>query len=250
MKTALFALAAVLALPVLSSLAAPVEPAKLNTLTPAEAAKGWKLLWDGRTTNGWHTADGRTVPNADWTIADGVLQVHADGGKGSGHGGDLISDEDFTDFELSIDFKLTPEANSGIKYFVNPDKAHGGDPYIGLEYQLLDDDRHPDAKLGRDGDRTEASLYDLIPAAKSKPYRSIGEWNTAKIVVRVAHTEHWLNGVKVVDFERFTPEFRKLVAESKYKDLPNFGELHHGHLQLQDHGDGASFRNLKIRILK
>lgn len=220
-----------------------------NTLTKAEKAQGWKLLWDGKTGQGWHTAGGASIPNANWTIADGVLLDHADGGHGEGHSGDLISNGDYTDFELSVDFKLAPGSNSGIKYFVQ-DKDTGGDPTIGLEYQLLDDVRHPDAKLGKNGDRTEGSLYDLIPAAKDKPYREPGEWNTAKIVVRGAHTEHWLNGVKVVEFERFTPEFRQLVKESKYKSLPGFGEFHHGHIQLQDHGDVASFRNIKIRELK
>ena len=220
-----------------------------NSLTKAEKAQGWKLLWDGKTGQGWHTAGGASIPNANWTIADGVLLDHADGGHGEGHSGDLISNGEYTDFELSVDFKLAQGANSGIKYFVQ-DKNTGGDPTIGLEYQLLDDVRHPDAKLGKNGDRTEGSLYDLIPAAKDKPYREPGQWNTAKIVVHGAHTEHWLNGVKVVDFERFTPAFRQLVQESKYKPLPGFGEFHHGHIQLQDHGDVASFRNIKIRELK
>ncbi len=220
-----------------------------NTLTQAEIQQGWRLLWDGKSGAGWHTASGEAIPNENWTIADGVLLDHADGGYGHGHSGDLLTDGDYRNFELSVDFKLASGANSGIKYFVNTDKANGGDPTIGLEYQLLDDDRHPDAKLGRDGNRTEASLYDLIPAARNKPYRPIGEWNTARIVVRGAHTEHWLNGVKVLDYERFTPEFRHLVQESKYKSLPNFGELHRGHIQLQDHGDTASFQNIKIRVL-
>lgn len=232
------------------ALVSQLAPAQTpNTLTRAEEAQGWKLLWDGKTGAGWHTADGQSIPNESWTMVEGVLLDHADGNHGHGHAGDLLSDGDYENFELSVDFKLAPGANSGIKYFVNTDKASGGDPSIGLEYQLLDDDRHPDAKLGRDGNRTEASLYDLIPAKKDKPYRPIGDWNTAKIVVRGPHTEHWLNGVKVVEYERFTPAFRQLVQESKYKPLPGFGELHHGHLQLQDHGDAASFRNIKIRVL-
>ncbi len=162
-----------------------------NTLTQAEIQQGWKLLWDGKTGAGWHTASGEAIPNESWTIADGVLLDHANGGHGHGHSGDLLTDGDYRNFELSVDFKLASGANSGIKYFVNTDRANGGDPTIGLEYQLLDDDRHPDAKLGRDGNRTEASLYDLVPAAKNKPYRPIGEWNTARIVSRGPHTEHW-----------------------------------------------------------
>lgn len=241
MKTLVVAAAALLALGAVAQ-----EP---NTLTSAEKAQGWKLLWDGKTGAGWHNAKGDAIPNRGWKIDDGVLTLLHSDGHGHDFGGDLLTDEDFGDFELSIDFRTTPGGNSGIKYFVNTDKATGGDPSIGFEYQVLDDDVNPDAKLGRDGDRTEASLYDMIPAAKNKPYRAVGEWNTARIVVRGANGEHWLNGVKVLEYERFTPAFRQIVADSKYKSLPHFGELRHGHLQLQDHGDGVSFRNLKIHEL-
>ena len=220
-----------------------------NALTARDAKAGWKMLWDGKTGQGWHTAKGGSIPNQGWQIEGGTLTLLHSDGHGHEFGGDLLTDEDFGDFELSVDFKTTPGGNSGIKYFVNTDKATGGDPAIGFEYQLLDDDVNPDAKLGRDGNRTEASLYDMIPAAAGKPYRPIGEWNTARIVVRGAHGEHWLNGTKVLEYERFTPVFRQLVAQSKYKDLPHFGELRHGHIQLQDHGDGISFRNIKIRVL-
>ena len=241
LKVVLLTLGALL--PVAANAQAP------NTLTKAEAAGGWKLLWDGRSGSGWHTATNGSVPNDGWTIEGGILTLRSSGGHGHGKGGDLLTDGDYGDFELTVDFKTTPGGNSGIKYFVNTDKATGGNPSIGFEYQVLDDDVNPDAKLGRDGDRTEGSLYDMIPAAKNKPYRPVGEWNTARIVVRGAHGEHWLNGMKVLEYERFTPQFDKLVAESKYKDLPNFAVLHHGHIQLQDHGDGASFRNIKIREL-
>lgn len=230
-------------------LAASATAQAPNTLTRAEQAQGWKLLWDGRTGAGWHTAKGEAIPNRGWHMEDGVLHLLHSDGHGHDFGGDLLTDEDFGDFELSFDFQTTPGGNSGVKYFVNTDPATGGNPSIGFEYQVLDDDVNADAKLGRNGDRTEASLYDLIPAAKNKPYRPVGEWNTARIVVRGAHGEHWLNGMKVLEYERFTPGFRQLVQESKYKSLPNFGELRHGHIQLQDHGDAVSFRNLKIHVL-
>jgi hypothetical protein len=156
------------------------------------------------------------------------------------------------------DFKTTPGANSGIKIFVQPnispvDKVTGkptaAGSAIGLEFQILDDERHPDAKLGRDGDRTIGSLYDLIPAAKDKKVMPVGEWNHARILSRGKHVTFWLNGEKTLEFERGSPEFRAAVALSKFKEIPNFGEWADGHILLQDHGDRVSFRNVKIHEL-
>ncbi len=208
----------------------------------------------------WRSARGDDFPSHGWTIADGVLSVVGAGGAESTGGGDLLTRERFSSFELSVDFRLTPGANSGIKYFVQPDlrpidaagKPAATGSAIGCEFQLLDDERHPDAKLGRDGNRTLSSLYDLIPAAPAapdKPSRAIGEWNTARIVARGAHVEHWLNDVKVLEYERGSDAFRALVAQSKYKDISGFGEWPDGHILLQDHGDLVSFRNLQIRRL-
>ena len=149
-----------------------------------------------------------------------------------------------------VDFKLTEGANSGIKYFVNTDLNKGPGSSIGLEYQILDDERHPDAKLGNhEGSRTVASLYDLIQADPDKPINPIGEWNTARIVSDGMHVEHWLNGVKVLEYERKSPEYKKLVSESKYAKWPNFGEGDEGHILLQDHGDLVHFKNIKLREL-
>jgi hypothetical protein len=178
-----------------------------------------------------------------------MISVTEHGGEEGGNAGDIITTRKYANFELLVDFRITPGANSGIKYFVDPDLNKGPGSSIGFEYQILDDAVHPDAKKGRNGDRTLASLYDMIPAAKNKPVKPIGEWNTARIVIRGAHGEHWLNGVKVVEYERFTPQFRQLVAESKYHVWPNFGELHDGDILLQDHGFPVSFRNIKIREL-
>jgi hypothetical protein len=141
---------------------------------------------------------------------------------------------------------------SGLAYLVDPaftpgHGGHGSD--VGFEYQILDDALHPDAKKGRDGDRTVASLYDLIPAPKSKPVAPVGQWNTARIVIRGTHGEHWLNGVKVIEYDRDTPKFRALVAASKFHIYPHFGEANDGYLLLQDHGFPVSFRNLKIHEL-
>lgn len=232
--------------------ALPLTAQTPNTLTKQEAAQGWHLLFDGKTPAGWHSTHGSGFPTSGWEVKDGMISVTEHGGEEGGNAGDIITTRKYTNFELSVDFRITPGANSGIKYFVDLDMTpgHGGHgSAIGFEYQILDDAVHPDAKKGQSGDRTLASLYDMIPAAANKPVRPIGEWNTARIVVRGAHGEHWLNGVKVVEYERFTPEFRKLVADSKYHVYPDFGEAHSGYILLQDHGFPVSFRNIKIREL-
>lgn len=226
-----------------------------NTLTEQEKKDGWRLLWDGRTTEGWRSAKAETFPGKGWEIKDGVLAVLAAGGAEAAAGGDIITRERFSEFELLVDFKITPGANSGIKYFVQPNldpitgagaKAATGSA-IGLEFQILDDQRHPDAKAGRDGNRTIASLYDLMPAAATKEPSPVGEWNTARIVVSGKHVEHWLNGKKVLEYERGSEVFRELVKKSKYKQIPGFGEWADGHILLQDHGNCVSFRKIRIK---
>lgn len=228
-----------------------------NTLTKQEKADGWRVLWDGKTSKGWRSAKADSFPSKGWVMENGELTVLANGGAESTNGGDIITRERYSQFELLVDFKITPGANSGIKIFTQPNldpvtgtgaKAATGSA-IGLEYQVLDDERHPDAKLGRDGDRTLGSLYDLLPASKNKAPNPIGEWNTAHIVVRGQHVEHWLNGKLILQYERGSPEFRKAVALSKFKNIPGFGEWPDGHILLQDHGDQVSFRNIKIRDL-
>lgn len=221
-----------------------------NTLTPEEAKNGWKLLWDGKTTNGWRGAKLDHFPNKGWTIDNGVLIVNAADGKESADGGDIITDDQYGDFELKVDFKLTKGANSGIKYYVDPELNKGAGSAIGLEYQILDDANHPDAKLGaQPGSRTVCSLYDMIQADPKKPITPIGEWNTAYIVSKNNHVEHWLNGVKVLEYERGSKDFERLVKESKYKVWPNFGLAKRGYILLQDHGNKVYFRNVKIKAL-
>ena len=227
-----------------------------NRLTEAERSAGWKLLWDGKTTQGWRSAKGPVFPKKGWSIADGVLSVEKSGGAEATNGGDIITTRDYKSFELSVDFRLTPGANSGIKYFVDPNLLKGDGSAIGLEFQLLDDERHPDAKMGRDGNRTIGSLYDLItarnlsdPDSPGKRVNPPGEWNRAVVVVRGKHVEHWLNGFKVVEYERGSPAFRELVALSKYAKWPNFGEWEQGPILLQDHGDRVDFRSIKLREL-
>jgi len=250
MRTSLF-LASVLLLATTAA-HAQTTPQPPNTLTKAEVAQGWHLLFDGKSSTGWRSTHSETFPASGWKIADGMINVDEHGGEEGGNSGDIISTRKYANFELLVDFRATPGANSGIKYFVSLDLTPGHDGHgsaIGFEYQVLDDALHPDAKKGVNGNRTVASLYDLIPAATTKPIHPIGQWNTARIVVRGTHGEHWLNGVKVLEYDRLTPAFRKLVAESKFHIYPGFGELNEGYILLQDHGFPVSFRNLKIREL-
>lgn len=222
-----------------------------NKLAPYEQENGWKLLFDGKTTNGWIGAHKNTFPEKGWRLKDGILQVMASNGDESTNGGDIVTQKEFAAFDLSFDFKLTDGANSGIKYFVTLNEQSKGSA-IGLEYQLLDDDLHPDAKLGRDGNRTLGSLYDLIKAKKIKRFfRKPGNWNTGRVIVYPNnHVEHYLNGVKVLEYERGSQAFRDLVAQSKYKIWPDFGEAQKGHILIQDHGNEVSFRSIKIKELK
>ena len=221
---------------------------KDNTLTEEEKNTGWKLLFDGQTTNGWRGAKLDHFPQKGWEVKDGTLKVIASNGGESTNGGDIITVDTYGDFELSIDFKITEGANSGIKYFVDPELNKGPGSAIGCEFQILDDEKHPDAKLGVKGNRTLASLYDLISSAKVN-FNGIGKWNTARIIVEGNHVEHWLNGEKALEYERGNQEWRALVAYSKYKDWPEFGEAKTGYILLQDHGNEVSFKNIKVRIL-
>ena len=222
-----------------------------NTLTEQEKAQGWSMLWDGKTTEGWRGAYKDKFPEGGWRIQDGELQVLESGGGESVNGGDIVTEKEYDAFDLQLQFKLTEGANSGIKYFVTENEKVNNASAIGLEYQLLDDEKHPDAKMGRDGNRTLASLYDLKTSEKNPRFlKPIGEWNQARLIVKPDNTvEHWLNGIKVLEYKRGSEEFRDLVAKSKYKVWPNFGEAEKGHILLQDHGNEVAFRSIKIKEL-
>nr|WP_310789546.1 DUF1080 domain-containing protein [uncultured Alistipes sp.] len=220
-----------------------------NTISEREAAQGWTLLWDGKTTDGWRGAKRDDFPPSGWEIRDGMLCVQKSDGRESANGGDIVTTRKYKNFELVADFEITEGANSGIKYFVDPDMNKGEGSAIGCEFQILDDQRHPDAKLGVKGNRKLGSLYDLIPAPDNKPFRP-GQFNTARIVVKGNHVEHWLNDVKLIEYDRNDQEWNALVAYSKYRDWPNFGNSESGYILLQDHGDEVHFKNIKIRELK
>jgi len=229
----------------------------LNQLSQREQEEGWKLLWNGKTTEGWKGARLDNFPEKGWSINDGVLQVHGSGGAESAHGGDIVTTGKYGNFILELDFKYSEGANSGIKYFVDAELNKGPGSSIGCEYQILDDTKHPDAKNGVAGNRTLASLYDLIAAdaliytpTEQRPKRvNHYGWNRAKIVSDNGYVAHYLNGIKVVEYERGTQMWRALVAYSKYKKWDKFGELPEGRILLQDHGDDVFFRNIKIKEL-
>lgn len=222
-----------------------------NNLTDYEKANGYKLLFDGKTTAQWKAAYNSSFPDKGWSVKDGVLTIAAATGDAHNTGGDIVSRQQFGAFDLSFDFKMTDGANSGVKYFVTVTESKPGSA-LGLEFQLIDDKSHPDAKAGVNGNRTLASLYDLIAANKNSRFvRPAGQWNKARIIVYPNnHVEHFLNGVKVLEYERGSTAYRELVAVSKYKDLPDFGESQKGHILLQDHGNEVSFRSIRIKELK
>jgi hypothetical protein len=223
--------------------AAPAAP-PANSLTAAQKKAGWRLLFDGTTSAGWRLFNGEKFPEG-WTVKDGMLSR-----QGTGRHGDLVTTEEFDNFELTFDWRLAEGGNSGLKYLVDESLVKDGNSGLGFEYQILDDDKHPDAKKGVAGNRTTGSLYDLIPPAPGKTVRPPGQWNEARLLVKGNHIEHWLNGKKTLEFERGSPALKALIAESKYKEIAGFGQASKGRILFQDHGDNVSFRNIRIRSIK
>ena len=233
-----------------------------NTLTPAERTAGWRLLFDGRTLAGWRGIGYDTVPTAHWVVVDGAIKKIASGDVprvADGRplvGGDLMTVDSFANFELSFEWKVTPGANSGVKYNVSEAMSiaqggagtQGGPTHsaLGFEYQVLDDDRHEDGKLPS---HRAGALYDLIAPNASKHLQPVGEWNSSRVIFRGKHGEHWLNGAKVVEFDLGTARMDSLLAKSKYHPIAGFGDRRIGHIVLQDHGDEVYFRSIKVREL-
>jgi 3-keto-disaccharide hydrolase len=247
MKTKIMSL--LLAVATLFIAASAQTETPVNQLTGAEKADGWRLLFDGETFDGWRGFHSDKVP-AGWAIENGCIKKVPAQSEQSQASGDLITADQFDNFEFSIEWKLSKGANSGIKYLVSESLPPTGRSGVSFEYQVLDDENHPDAKAGIAGNRTAGSLYDLIAASKDKKLNPVGEFNLTRIVVKGNHIEHWLNDVKVLEFERGGEELKHHIAESKFKNTKGFGEIAKGHILLQNHGDAVWYRNIKIRSLK
>lgn len=228
----------------------PVVNLLTNQLSPQEVFQGFEFLFNGKDFSGWREAKGTQQPQQRWVVNDGILMVKKSDGSETGN--DIVTTQQYSSFELVFDFKFAQGANSGVKYFVDEKLESAGKSAIGLEYQILDDKRHPDAKLGAVGNRTLASLYDLIPSERFSGW-SNGEpekWNSGRLIVFPDNTvQHWLNGRKVLEYHRRDNIFKALVARSKYKSLEGFGMAESGPILLQDHGDYVEFKNIKIRRL-
>jgi hypothetical protein len=209
-----------------------------NKITEEDKAGGWKLLFDGTTSGGWHSFKKATFPTNEWQIEDGWL--HCVGKKG----GDLISDAEFDNFELEWDWKEAPAANSGIKYFVSEKR----DAPLGHEYQMIDDARNPDARAAQ-GKRVTGSFYDVLKLDRPAPTKPQGEINHSKIVVKGNQVEHWLNGAKVLTYSCGSEAEKAAIAASKFKDTPGFGDKIKGHILLQNHRTQVWFQNIRIREL-
>lgn len=206
-----------------------------NQLSPDEKKAGWKLLFNGTDLTGWRAYNKKAAPGPGWKVVDGTLTKPA-----KAPGGNIITDEQFTDYELAWEWKISEKGNNGLKYLVTEKRP--GAP--GPEYQMLDDNGHPDAKVGPK--RQTASLYDIIPPSAEKKLKAPGEWNESRIIVQGNHVEHWLNGEKVLSYELGSPELKAAISNSKFKTAEGFGEKISGHIMITDHADEVSFRNIKI----
>jgi hypothetical protein len=218
-----------------ASLAVPL-PGAPNTLTDAERAQGWRLLFDGKTTQGWRGYGRPAMPDSGWSVVDGALTV-------TGRGGDIVATESFRDFELALEWKVPPGGNSGVFYHA----LESADPiyFSAPEMQVLDDAAHPD---GRNPLTSAGSAFGLYPAPRGV-VKPAGEWNAARLIVRGNAVEHWLNGRKVVSYEVWSDDWKAKVAASKFAAWKAYGTGKEGLIGLQDHGDRVQFRSIKVRVL-
>lgn len=212
----------------------------MNTLNDKEVKEGWKLLFDGKTTSGWRKFKGDKA-GSGWKVDKGTLFM--DNTAPGSERGDIITDKEYENYELSLEWKIDSCGNSGIIFNSVEDEKYRTVWVTGPEMQILDNSCHPDAKINK---HRAGDLYDLI-ACKKETVRPAGEWNQVRLISKNSNYEFWLNGTKVVEFTMHTPEWDEMVRNSKFKDMPDFGKARKGHIALQDHGDKVWFRNIKIR---
>jgi hypothetical protein len=224
-----------------SCAALTVQGADLNTLTDQEKADGWKLLFDGKDTTGWRAYAHEDFPKEGWVIEDGCLK-----NEHGVHGGDLVTTQQFTEFDLKFEWRISPGGNSGVKYLVK--EGTSGKAGVGFEYQVLDDEKNEDAQNGPN--RQAGALYALIAPSDAKHLRPVGEFNEGEIMVRGNQVEQWLNGAKIVECELGSTALKEAIAKSKFAKITWFGQKRPTVILLQDHGDTVWFRNLKIKELK
>jgi len=227
-----------IAISILFCLFTDFTQAQHNVLTKKEQKEGWILLFDGQTSKGWKHYRGSPFPEKGWVIKDGMLTIDTSEGRP----GDIVTEELFTDFEFSVDFRITKGANSGIKYFLLPNSN------LGCEYQIYDDEKIPVEK--RFGSKVaQGALFDVLGPTVATKNKPVGEWNNARIVAKGNRVEHWLNGKKVLTFDRSSDAFKAAKAESKFKDNKDWATPVQSPILLQEHGNEVSFRNIKIKRL-
>jgi len=228
----------------LSLLSLSVSAQKINTLTAKEKKAGWKLLFNGTDKTGWHNYL-NTEATASWKVEDGALTSDQEAQKNGAKGGDLVTNDEYENFELTLEWKIAEAGNSGIIFSVHEDPKFGATYLTGPEMQVLDDAKHPD---GKNIKHNSGDLYDLKKST-TNAVKPVGEWNKVKIVKKDGHLTFWLNGIKTVETTIGGAEWKELLAKSKFKNWKGFGEYPKGHIALQDHGDQAWYRDIKIREL-
>ena len=214
------------------------EEKRWNTLTTAEKAEGWQVLFNGSTYEGWRGYRMTGIPKAGWEITDGMLKTVP-----KVNGRELITVRKFTDFDLTWEWRIAPSGNNGVKYLVTEQRPDAP----GLEYQMIDDKGNEDSKVGPKF--VTAAFYEVLPPLKDRPLKAAGEWNQSRILVQGNHVEHWLNGRKVLEYELGSEQVKRGVASSKFKKFPDFGTKIPGHIMLTYHWDECWYRNIKIRDL-
>ncbi len=216
----------------------PLCTTDANELSLEEKSEGWELLFNGRDLDGWRTYGGKKKPGEGWQAEDGMLRLRR-GGKG----GNIVTEEEFGDFEFVWEWRISKNGNNGVKYLVSEERRAAPGP----EYQMLDNEGHPDGRNGTE--RITAALYDIMSPAANAPFKEPGEWNESRIVVKGKRVEHWLNGAMVLHYDLGSSKLRRAIEDSKFKGAEGFGEKAEGRIMLTDHHDACDFRNLKLRRL-